>query len=82
MGRLERVESAQSAQSAEPADSVGRDAGRCVLIGSTRNPAMYAQEWLTTIPFPFQVEAGDELRAAVAEVAARFTAASAGTPNR
>lgn len=58
----------------EPA---GEDPGRCVLTGSTRNPAMYAQEWLTTIPFPFRVEAGDELRAAVAEVAARFSAASA-----
>ncbi|MEV4313051.1 WYL domain-containing protein [Actinocrispum sp. NPDC049592] len=47
----------------------------CVLTGSTSNPAMYAQEWLTTVPFPFRVEGGEELRAAVAEVAARFAAA-------
>ncbi|NUP51632.1 MAG: WYL domain-containing protein [Catenulispora sp.] len=57
MGRLERLEA---------------EAGRCVLTGSTRNPQMYAQEWLATIPFPFHVEGGGELRAAVAEVAARF----------
>ncbi|WP_103352174.1 YafY family protein [Amycolatopsis sp. CA-128772] len=49
----------------------------CVLVGSTGNPAMYAQEWLTTVPFRFRVEGGDELRAAVAEVAARFAAALA-----
>jgi predicted DNA-binding transcriptional regulator YafY len=49
----------------------------CVLVGSTNNPAMYAQEWLTTIPFAFRVEAGEELRAAVAAVATRFTAAVA-----
>ncbi len=47
----------------------------CVLIGSTGNPAMYAQEWLTLIPFAFRVEGGEQLRAAVATVAARFTAA-------
>jgi predicted DNA-binding transcriptional regulator YafY len=47
----------------------------CVLVGSTSNPAMYAQEWLTTVPFPFRVEGGPELRAAVAAVAARLTAA-------
>ncbi|MFV2103523.1 helix-turn-helix transcriptional regulator [Micromonospora sp. LOL_024] len=48
---------------------------RCVLVGSTRNPAMYAQEWLATVPFDFIVEEGTELRAAVATVAARFAAA-------
>jgi predicted DNA-binding transcriptional regulator YafY len=47
----------------------------CVLTGSTSNPAMYAEEWLATVPFPFRVEAGPELRTAVASVAARFTAA-------
>ncbi|GHJ48333.1 transcriptional regulator [Catellatospora sp. TT07R-123] len=47
----------------------------CVLVGSTRNPAMYAQEWLSVIPLPFRVEGGPQLRAAVAELAARFTAA-------
>ncbi len=47
----------------------------CVLTGSTSNPAMYAEEWLSTIPFPCHVRGGPELRAAVAAVAARFTAA-------
>ena len=54
----------------------------CVLVGSTRNPAMYAQEWLAVLPVPFRVEGGEELRAAVAELAARFTAAVAGPPGR
>jgi predicted DNA-binding transcriptional regulator YafY len=52
----------------------------CVLIGSTNNPAMYAQEWLPTMPFGFRVEGGPELRAAVAAVAARLTAATADPP--
>ncbi|MEH1129675.1 helix-turn-helix transcriptional regulator [Micromonospora sp. CPCC 206061] len=47
----------------------------CVLVGSTSNPAMYAQEWLARLPFAFRVEGGPELHAAVATVAARFTAA-------
>jgi predicted DNA-binding transcriptional regulator YafY len=47
----------------------------CVLVGSTSNPAMYAQEWLTTLPFAFHVHGGQELRAAVGMVAARFAAA-------
>jgi predicted DNA-binding transcriptional regulator YafY len=47
----------------------------CVLVGSTSNPAMYAQEWLANVPFGFRVEAGPELAAAVAAVAARFAAA-------
>lgn len=58
--------------------------GGCVLTGSTNNPAMYAQEWLAPLPFPFRVEAGPELRAAVAAVAARFAAAvddEAGEPS-
>ncbi|WP_326788155.1 helix-turn-helix transcriptional regulator [Streptomyces sp. NBC_00151] len=49
----------------------------CVLVGSTRNPDMYAQEWLARVPFAFRVEGGEELRAAVAAVVARFTAAVA-----
>ncbi|MFF3350877.1 helix-turn-helix transcriptional regulator [Streptomyces sp. NPDC002779] len=49
----------------------------CVLIGSTRNPTMYAQEWLASLPFAFRVEGGDELRAAVVALAARFTTAVA-----
>ncbi|MFG3154416.1 helix-turn-helix transcriptional regulator [Streptomyces sp. NPDC048219] len=51
--------------------------GGCVLTGSTRNPDMYAQEWLARLPFAFRVEGGEELRAAVAALAARFTAAVA-----
>jgi predicted DNA-binding transcriptional regulator YafY len=47
----------------------------CVLVGSTSNPAMYAQEWLPTVPFAFRVEHGPELRAAVEKVAARFAGA-------
>jgi predicted DNA-binding transcriptional regulator YafY len=52
----------------------------CVLVGSTNNPAMYAQEWLASVPFAFRVEGGPELRAAVATVASRFTAALADRP--
>ena len=51
------------------------DGERCVLTGSTTNTQMYAAEWLAAIPFGFTVEQGPELRAAVAAVAARFTAA-------
>lgn len=47
----------------------------CVLVGSTGNPAMYAQEWLAQVPFGFSVEDGPELRDAVRALAARFTAA-------
>ncbi|MFI6823669.1 helix-turn-helix transcriptional regulator [Micromonospora sp. NPDC050187] len=53
---------------------------RCVLVGSTQNPAMYAQEWLAVVPFDFTVEEGPELRAAVATVAARFSAALPPSP--
>ncbi|MEU0031065.1 WYL domain-containing protein [Streptomyces sp. NPDC006335] len=49
----------------------------CVLVGSTRNPTMYAQEWLAQLPLAFRVEGGPELRAAVEALAARFTAAVA-----
>jgi predicted DNA-binding transcriptional regulator YafY len=64
MGRLERT----------------GDGERCVLTGTTSNPAMYAGEWLAAIPVPFHVEGGPELRAAVAAVAGRLTAALAGQP--
>jgi predicted DNA-binding transcriptional regulator YafY len=47
----------------------------CVLVGSTSNPAMYAQEWLATSPFAFRVEGGPELREAMATLASRFAAA-------
>lgn len=46
----------------------------CVLVGSTRNTAMYAQEWLASVPFAFRIEGGPELRAAVATLAARLAA--------
>jgi predicted DNA-binding transcriptional regulator YafY len=59
MGRLERT----------------GDGERCVLAGTTGNPAMYAGEWLAAIPLPFRVEGGPELRAAVAAVAERMAAA-------
>jgi predicted DNA-binding transcriptional regulator YafY len=54
--------------------------GGCVLVGSTSNPAMYAQEWLTTVPFAFHVAGGQELRAAVATLTSRLTAALADQP--
>jgi predicted DNA-binding transcriptional regulator YafY len=50
----------------------------CVLVGSTRNPAMYAAEWLAALPFAFRVEGGPELRAEMAALAARLAAAVAG----
>ena len=49
------------------------DGTRCVLTGTTSNPAMYAGEWLAAIPIPFHVEGGPELRAAVAAVAGRLS---------
>jgi predicted DNA-binding transcriptional regulator YafY len=65
MGRLEPA-----------ADGTG-----CVLTGTTSNPAMYAGEWLASIPVPFRVEGGPELRAAVEVVAARMAAALAVPPD-
>lgn len=49
----------------------------CVLVGSTSNPAMYAQEWLARVPFAFRVEGGRALRAAVATLASRLRASLA-----
>lgn len=66
----------QVAPSIRPPMGVLEPAGdECVLVGSTRNPAMYAQEWLPLIPFGFTVEEGPELQAAVAALAARFSRA-------
>lgn len=48
------------------------DEHRCVVVGSTSNPQMYAGEWLAGLPFEFTVEGGPELRQAVTEVAARL----------
>jgi predicted DNA-binding transcriptional regulator YafY len=47
---------------------------RCVLVGSTSNPARYVHEWLASVPFNFRVEGGPELRAALAALTARFAA--------
>jgi predicted DNA-binding transcriptional regulator YafY len=46
----------------------------CVLVGSTSNPVMYAQEWLPGVPFAFRVEGGPDLRAAMAALVERLTA--------
>jgi hypothetical protein len=51
--------------------------GRCELVGSTSNAEAYAGEWLAGVPFSFTVVGGEELRAAVAVVAARLTASLA-----
>ncbi|MGW4895138.1 helix-turn-helix transcriptional regulator [Kitasatospora sp. NPDC004240] len=56
-------------------EPVGPAGERCVLVGSTRNPAMYAQEWLAAVPFAFHVVGGTELRDAVADLASRLGAA-------
>jgi hypothetical protein len=64
MGRLERT----------------GDGQRCYLIGTTSNPAMYAGEWLAAIPIRFHVEGGPELRAAVAALPVRLTAALGAAP--
>ena len=48
--------------------------GRCELVGSTSNAEAYAGEWLAGVPFAFTVVGGEELRAAVAVVAARLAA--------
>lgn len=44
------------------------------LVGSTSNPTWYAEQ-LATSPAPFRVVGGEELRTAVAEIAARMAAA-------
>ncbi|MGA9746379.1 MAG: WYL domain-containing protein, partial [Nocardioides sp.] len=51
---------------------------RCVVTGSTSNPMMYAGEWLAGMPFEITVAGGPELRAAVAEVAAKMARSVAG----
>jgi hypothetical protein len=43
-------------------------------------PGDVRQEWLTTVPFAFHVAGGQELRAAVATLASRLTAALADQP--
>jgi len=63
-----------------PMGRLGPHPDGCELVGSTDNPTMYAQEWLAAIPFAFRVDAGEELRAAVAALAARCAAAVARGP--
>src|SRR5579862_7766086 len=58
-----------------PMGRLEADGDGCLLIGSTNNPTMYAQEWLAAMPFAFRVHEGPELRAAVASLAARCAAA-------
>jgi predicted DNA-binding transcriptional regulator YafY len=53
----------------------------CVLVGSTSNPTMYAQEWLAGMPFDFRVEGGEELRTAIATLVSRLSAALLGALN-
>ena len=59
--------------------SIGRlepmDAGRCRLLGSTSDPAWYA-EVIATIPVPFRVVGGQELRDAVRGLGERLLAAA------
>ncbi len=58
-----------------PMGRLSVDPRGCVLVGSTNNPAMYAEEWLARIPLAFRVEGGEELRSAVAALASRCAAA-------
>ena len=48
---------------------------RARLVGSTSNPAMYA-EWLAATPVPFRVVSGPELRDAVRATGRRLLAAT------
>jgi len=50
---------------------------RCVVVGSTSNPVMYAGEWLAGMPFEITVEGGEELRRAVTELSQRMARAVA-----
>lgn len=44
----------------------------CVVIGTTSDPGMYAGEWLASIPIPFRIEGGAELRAAMGGLVERL----------
>ena len=71
-----RLTSPEPASSCGPHhDHQGHSAHSPIRTGTTSNPAMYAGEWLAAIPIQFHVEGGPELRAAVAAVAERLTAA-------
>lgn len=58
-----------------PMGTLEETGAECLLVGTTNNPRMYAEEWLAQVPFPFRVEGGPELREAVAAVGVRFTEA-------
>lgn len=45
------------------------------VTGTTGNPWMYA-EWLASLPVPYRITAGDEVRAAAREIAERMLAAA------
>ncbi|HKX75841.1 MAG TPA: WYL domain-containing protein [Acidimicrobiia bacterium] len=60
----------------EPID----EGSRTALRGTTNNPTMYAGEWLASIPLPFTVLGGPELREAVAAIARRMAAAAGLNP--
>lgn len=51
------------------------DPGCCVLEGSASAPEAYAGEWLAPIPFPFTIEEGPELIAAMRGLVGRLAAA-------
>lgn len=51
------------------------DASTCLLEGTTSNPAMIAGEWLAALPFAATVEGDEAVRAAVAGVVQRLSAA-------
>jgi predicted DNA-binding transcriptional regulator YafY len=55
------------------------DARTTRLVGSTRNPAAYAEQ-LAMLPAPFRVEAGEEVRAALAALGRRLTRAAGRIP--
>jgi len=56
-------------------EPLGED--RCVVVGSTSNPTMYAGEWLAGMPFEITVEGGPELRRAVRDVSQKMARAVA-----
>lgn len=48
------------------------DSARSILEGTTNDPDMYAAEWLASLPVPFSIEGGEELRAAMRHVTDRL----------
>jgi hypothetical protein len=56
------------------------DGIRTYRVDRVRSVHQTTQEWLTTVPFAFRVAGGRELRAAVATLASRLSAALADQP--